>query len=57
MEFLCLKKHIFGWHMLVTRVLGQRPNSRDSNMSGLATFPNIPIKEMGSDEGQRKDIY
>jgi hypothetical protein len=46
------------YRILVTRrVLGQRPNSGDSNISGLTTHPpNMPNKETSSNEGQKKVI-
>jgi hypothetical protein len=31
--------------MCVTGILGQRPSSRGSNMSGMTTHPNMPNKE------------
>jgi hypothetical protein len=34
-----------------------RPNARGTHMSGPDPHPNMPIKEMSSDEGQRKEIY
>jgi hypothetical protein len=52
-----LHKSINLCHGIITRVLHQRPNSRDSYMSSLATCPNLPNKEVSSGEWQTKEIY
>jgi hypothetical protein len=41
---------------VITRLLDQRPDSRGSNMLGLATCCNLLVKEKNSDKGQRKEI-
>jgi hypothetical protein len=43
-------------YFIFTTFLCQRLNSSGSNMSGPATCPNMPNKDMSSGEGQRK-IY
>jgi hypothetical protein len=41
---------------VITRLLDQRPDSRGSNMLGLATCCNLLVKEKNSDKGQRKEL-
>jgi hypothetical protein len=41
----------------ITRVLDQRPNSRDSNMLGPSPCTNTSIKELRRGGGQRKEVY